>query len=68
MKDIIKKYTLGLYEKAVPAGLELGQKLEFIARCSFDFMELSIDENRNALPGAAEKERSSRNCPAAFCP
>ncbi len=45
MKDLIKKYTLGLYEKAVPAGLELGQKLEFIARCGFDFMELSIDES-----------------------
>lgn len=45
MKEKCRNYTLGLYEKAVPAGLELGQKLELIAGSGFDFMELSIDES-----------------------
>ena len=45
MKKKCKKYTLGLYEKAVPNCLELRQKLEMMRDNGFDFMELSIDES-----------------------
>ena len=38
-------YSLGLYEKAMPAELSFPQMLECTKRCGFDRMELSIDES-----------------------
>lgn len=42
-------YTLGLYEKAMPNGLSLPEKLEITARCGFDRLEISIDESDEKL-------------------
>lgn len=40
----MKKYTLGLYEKAMPNTLTIPEKLELTAKCGFDRMEISVDE------------------------
>lgn len=40
----MKKYTLGLYEKAMPNALDFPEKLELTARCGFDRLEVSVDE------------------------
>lgn len=40
----MKKYTLGLYEKAMPNTLTIPEKLALTAKCGFDRMEISIDE------------------------
>lgn len=42
-------YSLGLYEKAMPNGLSLGEKLDITARCGFDRLEISIDESEEKL-------------------
>ena len=39
------EYSLGLYEKALPDGLSLEEKLTAASRCGFDRLELSIDES-----------------------
>ncbi|MGP1602633.1 L-ribulose-5-phosphate 3-epimerase [Treponema sp.] len=39
-----KKYTLGLYEKAVPNTLSYEEKLTCAAKYDYDFVEISIDE------------------------
>ena len=39
-----KKYTLGLYEKSMPAELTWREKLEAAKAAGFDFVEISIDE------------------------
>ncbi|NLO85371.1 MAG: L-ribulose-5-phosphate 3-epimerase [Clostridiales bacterium] len=43
------KYTLGLYEKAMPNSLSIPQKLMAVKECGFDAMELSIDETDEKL-------------------
>ncbi len=40
----MKKYFLGLYEKAMPNSMELSEKLATAKRLGYDFVELSIDE------------------------
>lgn len=40
----MKKYQLGLYEKAMPANLSWREKLEQTKAAGFDFLEMSIDE------------------------
>ena len=40
----MKKYFLGLYEKAMPNSMELSEKLVTAKRLGYDFVELSIDE------------------------
>ena len=40
----MKKYFLGLYEKAMPNSMELSEKLITAKRLGYDFVELSIDE------------------------
>jgi len=42
-------YSLGLYEKALPAALSYREKLLTAAECGFDFIELSIDESDEKL-------------------
>lgn len=43
------KYTLGLYEKAMPNELSFPEKLELTARCGFDRLEISVDETDEKL-------------------
>lgn len=45
----MKKYTLGLYEKAMPGNLSFPEKLELTARCGFDRLEISVDETEEKL-------------------
>lgn len=45
----MKKYSLGLYEKAMPNGLSFPEKLELTAKCGFDRLEVSIDETEEKL-------------------
>lgn len=45
----MKPYTIGLYEKAMPADLSWKDKLEFAKSIGFDFLEISIDETDEKL-------------------
>lgn len=47
--DIIKKYTLGLYEKSMPNFLSWEEKLNCAKECGFDTVEISIDETDEKL-------------------
>ncbi|HKM06724.1 MAG TPA: hypothetical protein VJ869_07010 [Sphaerochaeta sp.] len=42
-------YSLGLYEKALPATLSWKEKLKFAQEAGFDFFEISIDETEDKL-------------------
>ncbi|MDK2964614.1 MULTISPECIES: L-ribulose-5-phosphate 3-epimerase [Lacrimispora] len=44
-----KAYTLGLYEKSMPAGLGWKEKLEAAKTAGYDFVEISIDETEEKL-------------------
>lgn len=44
-----KAYTLGLYEKSMPADLSWKEKLEAAGEAGFDFVEISIDETDDKL-------------------
>lgn len=43
------RYALGLYEKAMPGTMTLGEKLECAKRCGYDYVELSVDETDEKL-------------------
>lgn len=43
-EGFMKKYTLGLYEKAMPNTLTIPEKLALTAKCGFDRLEISVDE------------------------
>lgn len=43
------KYTLGIYEKALPDNLSFEDKLKFAKELGYDFLEISIDESDNRL-------------------
>lgn len=43
------KYALGLYEKAMPGSMTMGQKLDCAKDCGFDYVELSVDETDDKL-------------------
>jgi L-ribulose-5-phosphate 3-epimerase len=45
----MKKYTLGLYEKAMPNFLTWEQKLQVAKEAGYDFIEMSIDETDEKL-------------------
>lgn len=45
----MKKYQLGLYEKAVPASLTWEERFAAAKAAGFDFLELSIDETDERL-------------------
>jgi len=55
----MKTYTLGLYEKSMPAELRWKEKLEAAKSAGFDFLEMSIDETEEKLERLemTEKER-----------
>lgn len=44
-----KTYTLGLYEKSMPASLSWKEKLMAAKKAGFDFVEISIDETEEKL-------------------
>lgn len=44
-----RKYTLGLYEKAMPGGLTWREKMTAAGQADFDFIEISIDESEEKL-------------------
>ena len=44
-----KKYTLGLYEKAMPSTLSWEEKLLAAKAAGYDFVEISIDETQEKL-------------------
>lgn len=45
----MKKYTLGLYEKAMPPELTWEEKLTAARNAGYDFVEISIDETEDKL-------------------
>lgn len=45
----VKKYTIGLYEKAMPSRMSWREKLTFARECGYDFVEISIDETEEKL-------------------
>ena len=45
----LKKYTIGLYEKAMPRTLDWRARLECARDCGYDFVEISIDETQERL-------------------
>ena len=54
------EYSLGLYEKAIPAGFDFPHMLDITRECGFDRLEISVDETdwRLArLDWPAEKQR-----------
>lgn len=44
LEKIMKKYALGVYEKAIPGSLSWREKLQAAKDAGYDFMEISIDE------------------------
>ena len=45
----MKKYAIGLYEKAMPPTLSWREKLAFAKEAGYDFVEISIDEKDDKL-------------------
>ena len=45
----MKKYAIGLYEKAMPPSLSWEEKLRFAKEAGYDFVEISIDEKDEKL-------------------
>ena len=45
----MKKYAIGLYEKAMPPALSWREKLAFAKEAGYDFVEISIDEKDEKL-------------------
>lgn len=43
------RYALGLYEKAMPGTMTIGEKLECAKECGYDYVELSVDETEEKL-------------------
>ena len=43
------RYALGLYEKAMPGTMTIGEKLECAKECGYDYVELSADETDEKL-------------------
>lgn len=55
-----KEYTLGLYEKAMPASLSWKEKMLVAKKAGYDFIEISIDETDDKLArlDMSRKERA----------
>lgn len=45
----MKAYSLGLYEKSMPAGLSWREKLKTAKEAGFDYVEISIDESEEKI-------------------
>ncbi len=41
----MRRYALGLYEKAMPDALSWREKLSFARSCGYDYVEISVDES-----------------------
>lgn len=54
-----KAYTLGLYEKSMPADLSWAEKLTAAGEAGFDFVEISIDET-DAKLGRLDMPKAER--------
>ena len=55
------EYSLGLYEKAIPAGMSFQDMFALTAECGFDRFEISIDETlerQSRLDWPIEKQRA----------
>lgn len=52
----MKSYTLGVYEKAMPAHLSWREKMETAVEAGYDFIEISIDETPQKLKRLDMKE------------
>lgn len=55
------KYSLGLYEKAMPDGMDFSEMLESAAAAGFDRLEISVDESDKRLARLAwtKEERAA---------
>ncbi|MFI3115445.1 MAG: L-ribulose-5-phosphate 3-epimerase [Clostridia bacterium] len=55
----MSKYTIGLYEKAMPNDLTFREKLECASRANYDYIEVSIDATEEKINriNMGEKER-----------
>jgi len=54
------EYSLGLYEKAIPAGFSFTKMFDITKECGFDRLEISIDESdwrQERLQWSPEKQR-----------
>lgn len=60
MKNGLKPYTLGLYEKSMPSGLTWQEKLCAAKNAGYDFIELSIDETDQKLARLDMPQRERR--------
>ena len=58
---MLGNHLLGLYEKALPAGLSWRERLVVAARLGFDFIELSLDETDERLSRLYWNERERRH-------
>lgn len=45
----MRSHPLGIYEKALPAGLSWPERLALAKACGFDFVEMSVDETDQRL-------------------
>lgn len=45
----MRSHPLGIYEKALPAGLSWPERLALAKACGFDFVEMSVDETDHRL-------------------
>ena len=45
----MKRYTIGLYEKAMPPSMDWREKLTFAKEAGYDYVEISIDEKDDKL-------------------
>lgn len=45
----MRSHPLGIYEKALPAGLSWSERLALAKACGFDFVEMSVDETDHRL-------------------
>lgn len=58
----MKDYRLGLYEKAMPAGLSWEEMLSAAKDAGFDFLEISIDETDARLARLSWTDAERRGC------
>lgn len=53
----MKKYEIGLYEKAMRNSLSWKEKLECAKECGYDYLEISIDATEEKIKQKRLKER-----------
>lgn len=52
----MKDYIIGLYEKAMPNNMSIGDKMTLAKQAEFDYMEISIDETDEKLSRIRSKD------------